>query len=148
LTGGFYSSLLFHDLREVHGYAYSIDSRFAAGKTRGTFGLDYGCDPQNVVPAESQIQAVLERLQREPIEPDRLLRAKALLMGEVPIREASYDGVTGQLLKYASLDLPLDQNVIDARAQLDATQESVRAALAKYVRPRGFVRVVTGPGPR
>ncbi len=148
LTGGFYSSLLFHDLREVHGYAYSIESRFAADKTRGTFALDYGCDPQNVVPAESQIQAVLERLQREPIEPDRLLRAKALLMGEVPIREASYDGVTDQLLKYASLDLPLDQNVIDARAQLDATQESVRAALAKFVRPRGFVRVVTGPGPR
>jgi zinc protease len=148
LTGGFYSSLLFHDLREVHGYVYTIESRFAADKTRGTFGLDYGCDPQNVVPAESQIQAVLARLQREPIEPDRLLRAKALLMGEVPVREASYDGVTGQLLKYASLDLPLDQNVIDARAQLDATQESVRAALAKYVRPLGFVRVVTGPGPR
>jgi zinc protease len=148
LTGGFYSSLLFHDLREIHGYAYSIESRVAAGKARGTFSLEYGCDPQNIVPAESQIRAVLEQLQRDPIESDRLLRAKALLMGEVPIREASYDGVTGQLLNYASLDLPLDQNVIDARAQLGATQESVRSALAKYVRPSDFVRVVTGPGPR
>jgi zinc protease len=148
LTGGFYSSLLFHDLREVHGYAYSIESSVAAGKVRGTFSLEYGCDPQNIVPAESQITAILAQLQRDPIEPDRLLRAKALLMGEVPIREASYDGVTEQLLKYASLDLPLDQNVIDARAQLGATQESVRAALTKYVRPRDFVRVVTGPGPR
>jgi zinc protease len=147
LTGGFYSSLLFHDLREVHGYAYSIQSRVAAGKSRGTFSLEYGCDPQNIVPAESQITAILAKLQRDPIEPDRLLRAKALLMGEVPINEASYDGVTEQLLKYASLDLPLDQNVIDARAQLDATQESVRAALSKYVRPLGFVRVITGPGP-
>ena len=148
LTGGFYSSLLFHDLREVHGYAYSIQSRFAANKTRATFSLEYGCDPQNIVPAESQITAVLSKLQRESIEPDRLLRAKALLMGDVPIREASYDGVTEQLLNYASLDLPLDQNLIDARAELDATQESVRAALAKYVRPQDFVRVVTGPGPR
>ena len=148
LTGGFYSSLLFHDLREVHGYAYSIQSRFASNKTRATFSLEYGCDPQNIVPAESQITAVLSKLQRESIEPDRLLRAKALLMGDVPIREASYDGVTEQLLNYASLDLPLDQNLIDARAQLDATQESVRAALAKYVRPQDFVRVVTGPGPR
>ena len=33
----------------------------------------------------------------------RLLRSKALLMGEVPIRESSYDGVTGQLLDYATL---------------------------------------------
>ena len=33
LTGGFYSSLLYHDLREVHGYAYSIGSNFSAGKS-------------------------------------------------------------------------------------------------------------------
>lgn len=148
LTGGFYSSLLFHDLREIHGYVYSIQSRISAGKTRAAFTLEYGCDPQNVVPAESQITAILQKLQREPIEADRLLRSKALLMGEVPIREASYDGVTEQLLDYASLGLPLDQNVIDAKAELDATQESVRAALAKYVRPLDFVRIVTGPGPR
>jgi predicted Zn-dependent peptidase len=69
-------------------------------------------------------------------------------MGEVPIREASYDGVTSQLLDYATLGLPLNQNVVDAQAQLAATAASVQAALAKYVRPNAFVRVVTGPGPQ
>jgi zinc protease len=148
LTGGFYSSLLYHDLREVHGYAYSIESRVRAGKTRATFGLGYGCDPQNIVPAESQISAVLQQLEREPIEPDRLLRSKALLMGAVPIREASYDGVTAQLLQYTALGLPLDQNIVDARAELAATAQSVREALQRYIRPNGFVRIVTGPGPQ
>jgi zinc protease len=148
LTGGFYSSLLYHDLREVHGYAYSIESRVEADKTRATFGFEYGCDPQNVVPAESQITTVLAQIQRDPIEADRLLRSKALLIGEVPIREASYDGVTEQLLNYASLGLPLNQNVIDAQAELDATAQSVRSALEKYVRPNDFVRVVTGPAAR
>jgi len=148
LTGGFYSSLLYHDLREVHGYAYSIESRVAAGKTRATFSLDYGSDPQNIVPAEAQIAAVLNQLQREPIDAARLLRSKALLVGGVPIRESSYDGVTAQLLQYASLGLPLDQNLLDARAELAATAQSVAAALLKYVRPNGFVRVVTGPGPQ
>ncbi len=148
LTGGFYSSLLLHDLREVHGYAYSVNSRVAAGTTRATFSVDYGSDPQNVVPAESQVRAVLGQLQHEPIEADRLLRSKALLMGEVPLRLASYDGVTEQLLTYATLGLPLDQNLVDARAELSATAADVQAALAKYVRPDAFVRVVTGPGPR
>jgi zinc protease len=148
LTGGFYSSLLYHDLREVHGYAYSIDSRVSADKVRATFSLDYGCDPKNIVPAETQVRAVLTQLQQAPIEPARLLRSKALLMGEVPIREASYDGVTSQLLDYATLGLPLNQNVVDAQAQLAATAASVQAALAKYVRPNAFVRVVTGPGPQ
>ena len=147
LTGGFYSSLLYHDLREIHGYVYDIDSRVSAGKTRATFGLDYGCDPQNVMPAQSQISGILTQLTQQPIAADRLLRSKALLMGEVPIREASYDGVTAQLLDYAALGLPLDQNLVDARAELSATAQSVREAIEKYLRPRGFVRVVTGPGP-
>jgi zinc protease len=148
LTGGFFSSLLYHDLREVHGYAYSIDSTLDVGKTRSTFALEYGCDPRNILPAQSEIAATLLRLTREPIDAERLLRAKALLMGEVPIREASYDGVTEQLLDYAALDLPLNQSVIDAQAELTATPESVREAVEKYVRPSDFVRVVTGPGPR
>jgi zinc protease len=147
LTGGFYSSLLYHDLREVHGYAYHVESRVSAERVRATFGIEYGCDPQNVLPAEAQVKAVLEQVQREPIEADRLLRSKALLMGEVPIRESSYDGVTAELLEYASLGLPLNQNVIDAGAELSATAQSVQAALAKYIRPNAFVRVVTGPGP-
>ncbi len=148
LTGGFYSSLLYHDLREVHGYAYSVGSRVRAGKVRATFSIDYACDSQNIVPAEALVKGVLAQLQRAPIEPDRLLRSKALLMGEVPIRESSYDGVTAQLLDYATLGLPLNQNVVDAHAELAATAQTVQSALAKYLRPDGFVRVVTGPSPR
>lgn len=147
LTGGFFSSLLYHDLREVHGYVYSIESGLAAGKTRALFSLNYGCDPGNVVPAQSQIAAVLGQLERAPIDSGRLLRSKALLVGGLPLRASSYDGVTEQLLGYASLGLPLDQSVLDARAELAASAQSVQAALVKYVRPSGFVRVVTGPGP-
>jgi zinc protease len=147
LTGGFYSSLLYHDLREVRGYVYDVQSNVAAGRTRSTFGIAYGCDPKNILPAQAQIATILAQLQSTPIEPDRLLRSKALLMGEVPIRESSYDGVTAELLHYATLGLPLDQNVVDAGAELNASSESVRGAIARYVRPDGFVRIVTGPPP-
>jgi zinc protease len=140
--------LLYHDLREVHGYAYYVGSAFDAGKVRSSFEVRYGCDPKNVVPAESQVLAVLRQLQTTPIEADRLLRSKALLMGEIPIRQASYDGVADQLLSYASRDLPLNQNVIDAQVELAASADGVRAALAKFVRPDSFVRIVIGPGPK
>ena len=148
LTGGFYSSLLYHDLREVHGYAYSVGSRFSAGRVRSTFSVSYGSDPQNVVPAEGQVLAVLRNLQQAPIDADRLLRSKALLMGDVPIRQSSYGGVAEQLLSYAVRGLPLDQSTIDARAELEASAASVQAALAKAIRPDAFVRIVTGPAPK
>ncbi|MBV8149162.1 MAG: insulinase family protein, partial [Candidatus Eremiobacteraeota bacterium] len=147
LTGGFYSSLLYHDLREVHGYVYFVSSSVSAGKVRGTFGVQYACDPQNIVPAQRQITAVLRQLQQQPIESDRILRSKALLMGRVPLREASYEGVAGQLLTYALDGLPLNEGVIEANAELSSSAAAIQSALAKYIRPEAFVRVVTGPPP-
>lgn len=145
LTGGFYSSLLYHDLREVHGYAYYVDSRFSVGRTRGTFGVSYGSDPSNVNAAAGQVVAVLRSLQERPIDAERLLRSKALLMGDLPIRQASYDGVAEELLDDAQHGLALNQSTIDAGAELSATAADVQAALAKVVRPDGFVQIVVGP---
>lgn len=148
LTGGFYSSILYHDLREVHGYAYSVGSALHAGKVRSSFRVTYACDPQNIVPAEAAVIADLQRVQTTPLSQTDLLRAKALLLGDVPIRQASYDGVTSLFLQYAAQDLPLDQYQIDAQDYLSTSAAQVQSAFAKWIRPTGFVRVVTGPGPR
>jgi zinc protease len=145
LTGGFYASLLFHDLRELHGYAYTVDSNFAGGRNRSSFTVNYGADPQNVGRAAKLVVDDLTSLQKKPLANDRLTRAKALVVGELPVRQESYEGLAGQLLAYASTDRPLDQDRIEARAQLQATPESLRAAFAKWIRPAGFVRVVQGP---
>jgi zinc protease len=147
LTGGFYSSILYHDLREVHGYAYSVQSALQAGKVRSSFSVNYACNPQNIVPAERAAIADMERVQTTPLSDNDLLRAKALLLGEVPIQQASYDGVTSLFLHYASADLPLDQYETDAQNYLNATAAQVQAAFAKWIRPNDFVRIVTGPGP-
>jgi zinc protease len=148
LSGGFYASQLYHDLRETHGYVYSVGTELAAGKTRSTFVLDFGASPQNVERAQTLALADIRAMGTNLLGEERLRRAKALLLGEVPIREQSYDGVTQTLLGYASEGLPLDQNLIDARAELDATPEAVRAAFAKWIRPAGFARVIVGPAPK
>ncbi len=148
LTGGFYSSILYHDLREVHGYAYSVGSAVRTGKTRSTFSVTYACDPQNIVPAERAVIADLQHLQTTPLADIDLLRAKALLLGEVPIQQASYDGVTGIFLRYSGLGLPLDQYSIDGQNYLNTTAPQLQAAFTKWIRPSDFVRIVTGPGPK
>lgn len=147
LSGGFYSSLLYHDLREVHGYVYYVGSQLNAGKTRSTFGVTYASDPKNIVPAEELAIADLERMQKSPIAAGRLLRAKAQLMGQVPLAEDSYDGVASILQRYASFGMPLNENLIDANRELHVTASQLEAAMRKWVRPNGFVRIVTGPGP-
>lgn len=147
LTGGFYSSLLYHDVREVHGYAYSIGSDFSVEPTRGTFSIEYGCDAKNIVPAQELIVNDLLRLQRAPLSANRLTSAKALLMGSVPIREASYDGLADGLLGESVEGLPWNQERIDARHELAVTSSDVQQALRAWVRPNDFIRIVEGPGP-
>jgi zinc protease len=142
LSGGF-SSVLFDDLRERTGYVYSVDSSVDAGKARATFTVTYGSAPQNVARADRLIAADLQRAQREAFGLQRLQEAKAMLVGT--IKRRSYAGIAHALLDAASLGLPLDQDYIDARNALAATPQHVRAAMAKWIRPAGFVRVVEGP---
>jgi len=120
LSGGFYASLLFHDLRETHGYVYSVSSGFSGGRNRSTFSVTYGADPKNVARAAKLVLDDLTMLQQKPLAVDRLTRAKALVLGQLPIAKESYDGLAGQLIAYASTDRALDEDRIEAAAALAA----------------------------
>ncbi len=145
LSGGAFGSVLYHDVREVHGYAYSVESQFSGARNRTEFSVNYGSDPANAGRAERIIVNDLLALQKKPLAADRLIRAKALILGELPVRQESFDGVASQLLQYSLTDRPLDQDRISARTQFAASSENVRAALATYLRPNAFVRLVVAP---
>ncbi len=145
LSGGFYASLLYHDLRELHGYVYNVGSSVNAGRTRSSFRVTYGADPKNVDRAARLVRDDLASLQRRPLTADRLTRAKALVLGGLPVRIESYTSLASQLLADASDDLPLDQQYREAAQILNATPATVRAAMTRYIRPNSFVRVTQGP---
>lgn len=145
LTGGAFGSLLYYDVRQVHGYAYSVESSFGGGHNRSTFTVNFGSYPQNASAAEKLIVRDLTMVQQKALPADRLIRAKALILGELPVRQESFDGVAGQLLQYSLRGEPLDEDRISARAQFAASAETVRAALAKWIRPKAFVRVMLVP---
>ncbi|HEY9179687.1 MAG TPA: pitrilysin family protein [Candidatus Baltobacteraceae bacterium] len=146
--GGGFGSLLMDDLRVKHGYVYGADSQLQSNKNRATFTIGYACDPDKIVPAQQLALADLRSLQSGNVSPDRLQRSKAMLMSDVPLRSASFDGVASQLLRFAGLGLPLDQATIDAQRELAATPATVKGALVKWIAPGRFVRVIKGPGPK
>jgi zinc protease len=145
LTGGFYASLLFHDLRETHGYVYSVSSTMRGAHNRASFIVNFGCDPQNIERATRLVVDDLQALQRKPIEAQRLLIAKALIVGQLSVSQESYSGVAAKLVDFAVTGRAYDDDRIEARTQLAATAEQVRVALAHWIRPHDFVRVIEGP---
>jgi zinc protease len=148
LGGGFYATRLYHDLRQVTGYVYTVDVRVDAQRTRTIYTVNYACDPKNVSKARELIQRDLVSMQKENVTAGELQLAKALLLRQIPLAESSEESVAGGLLNRAQMGLPLDEQIRAARQYFSMTADQVRAAFEKWVRPDGFVQVIRGPAPQ
>ena len=148
LGGGFYATRLYHDLRQVAGYVYSVDVSLNASKTRASYSVDYGCDPPNVSKARALIVRDLNQMRTQDVSDAELHQAKALLLRQIPLGEASENAVAGGLLGRADIGLPLDEPVIAAKKYAALTADDVKRAFAKHINPDSLVQIVRGPAPQ
>ncbi len=148
LGGGFYATRLYHDLRQVNGYVYGVDVSLSASKTRASYSVDYGCDPDKVSKARALIVRDLEQMRTEPVSDSELHQAKALLLRQIPLSTASEDAVAGALLARAQMGLPLDEPVNAAHKYLTLTAEDVRKAFERQIKTDNLVQIVRGPAPQ
>ncbi len=148
LGGGFYATRLYHDLRQVAGYVYTVDVRLNASKTRADYTVSYGCDPDNVSKARALILRDIGQMREQDVSPEELHQAKALLLRQIPLRESSEDAVAEGLLARADLGLPLDEPHLAAQRYYALSASDIRTAFAKAIHPETFVQVVRGPDPR
>jgi zinc protease len=147
LSGAFYASRLYRDLREKAGLVYTVGSSIEAGKHRSVFRVSYGCDPPNVSKARAMVEQNLRKMQTTIITPDELRRAKILLLHQITLAEASMDDIAVRLLSLSIQDLPLDEPVMAAKYYRKATGAQIRDAFRKWIRPADFVQVTEGPNP-
>jgi zinc protease len=147
LGGGFYSTRLSIDLRKNSGLVYSVSSRLQSGRTRGVYYIQYACDPQNVTRAANIVSQELSAMQSAPASDGELIRAKALLLRQIPLSEASENDIARGMLDRTDLNLPLDEPTIAGRKYVELDAAAVQAAFQKWMRPNGLVRVSQGPPP-
>jgi zinc protease len=148
LGGGFYATRLYHDLRQVAGYVYTVNVSLSASKTRASYSVDYGCNPENVSKARALIQRDLGQMRTEDVSPGELQQAKALLLRQIPLSESSESAVAGGLLGRAQIGLPLDEPIRAAKRYFEMNAGDVKAAFFRQVRTGDFVQVVRGPAPQ
>ncbi|MCL5028115.1 MAG: insulinase family protein [Bacteroidetes bacterium] len=148
LGGAFYATRFYKDLRENAGLVYYVSSSFNVGKTRSTYEINYGCDPQNVTKAKSIIVRDLKQMRKNDVTSYELEQAKSMLMREIPLSESSLNSIALGLLSRSIDDLPLDEPFIAAKIFLKLSAKDVKNAFSKWVRPSGFVQVSEGPNPQ
>jgi zinc protease len=147
LGGGFYATRLYHDLRQVAGYVYTVDVHLDASQTRANYAVAYGCDPDNVSKARTLIQRDLDQMRTQEVSEGELHQAKALILRQILLNESSEEAVAHGLLGRAEIGLPLDEPVIASRKYYAITAPEIRKAFDKHVRTADLVQVVRGPTP-
>lgn len=148
LGEGFYASRLYRDLRERRGLVYTVGSHFDFGRKRSVYRVNFGCDPGNVAQARKIVLRDLQQMREQPVSTAELRRAKAITLRQIPLSEASVDGLAANWLFDATHDLPLDQSRIAGRHFLALDAEQIRAAFHAWLRPGDFVQAVQGPTPK
>lgn len=148
LSGAFYATRLSRDLREETGLVYTVEGVLHAGKTRSSFSVFYGCDPQNVSKARAIVAQDLRALQTAPVTPVELQQAKTQLIRQIPLARQSVDAMAGQWLSLVQEDLPLDEPHRAAQRYRETTAALIQEAFGRWIRPDDFVQVTLGPAPQ
>ena len=76
LGGGFYATRLYHDLRKMTGYVYSVDVSLNASNTRASYSVSYACSPENVSKARALIEHDINQMRTEDISAGKLTSGK------------------------------------------------------------------------
>ena len=82
LGGAFYATRFSRDLRQKNGLVYSVGANLTASKTRATYGVSFGSDPQNVARARAIIDRDLRELAQAPPSETELRQAKTQVVRE------------------------------------------------------------------
>ncbi|MBC5823383.1 MAG: insulinase family protein, partial [Candidatus Eremiobacteraeota bacterium] len=124
---------------------YGVSSQAQFEKNRSMFEVQFASDPGKINQAQSLIMADLKDLSVNGLDANELARGKASLVSQIPMRVASFAGIARQLIRYAQLGLPLNQATVDARNEINVTNDQVKSTVSKWIRPKDFVRVILGP---
>ena len=138
-------SRLFLRIREQLGLAYYVGAQNFAGLAPGYFAFYTGTEPTKAAQVEAELLKEAELLRTEGLTTDELRRAKAKIIGGKKIARADL----GHLASTSALDelygLGWQRSEWDDAKYEAVTQEQVKAAANRYLKPGAFVVSIVRP---
>ncbi len=134
-------------VREKQGLAYyvygSVEGNFAAG----TWSAVAGVSPDKVQQAVDSILVEVQRLREEPVTAQELADAQEFLIGSMPIRLETNEGIAAAISDMVWYDLGLDYLLHLEDRVRKVTPEDVQRVAQTYLDVDAYVLAVAGPSP-
>jgi zinc protease len=134
LLGGMFQSRLNHDIREVKGYSYGVNSAFAYGRGPGAFRAGGG-----IVSAKSDSALIgfmthFKGVQGDmPFSDDEVTVGKESLIQSLPSRFSTVNGIAAAISSIYTQDLP-ETYFRDFASKIDAvTKDDLTRVAKKYI---------------
>ncbi|GAB1417616.1 pitrilysin family protein [Bacteroidales bacterium] len=125
LGGPNLNSRLNMNIREKHGFAYSIDSQYNAYSDTGWFGISFGTSPNHLEKVLKLVYKELERLRNEKLGSLQLTRAKQQIAVQMAL---AYESGLGEALGIARNQL-FEENVPPIAKLMEDVNAVTSAAL-------------------
>ncbi len=132
-------------VREKSGLAYYAYSSLSSGVGPGSWTVNAGVNPGNVVKASELITKELERFVKHGVLSEELEDSQANFVGRLPLSFESNGGVATALINMERYELGLDYyRRYDERIRA-VTREDVLEVARKYIDPERLAVAVAGP---
>ena len=144
--GGGFVSRLTSEVREKHGYAYSVHSYFDPQRQAGPFQINLQTRREQSDAALALVRQTLETFLREGPNKDELARAKRNLIQGFALRLDSNRKVLEQVATIGFYRLPLDWLDRFPERVAAVSAREIRDAFRRRVRPEQMVTLVLAGG--
>jgi zinc protease len=134
-------------LRDEQGLAYSTFANVtgSAGVDPGRFVAYIGTSPENLERAVAGLRAEIERIVREPVEPEELETAKSYLTGSFVFKFQTNAQIAGYLIDAEIFGPGFDFLERYPRLVEAVTVEDVARVAREHIDPAAMTLVVVGP---
>ncbi len=133
------------NVRDELGLAYYVFSRLEAGLGPGPWAAIAGVNPKNVERAVAAILDEIRRLRDTLVSDEELEDSKAYLIGSLPLRLETNEGVARAILDMELYDLRLDYLQRYEGLVRAITAEDVQRVAQKYLHPEAYALAIAGP---
>lgn len=136
LLGGTTSSQLFLNLREIKGLAFYAFSQLSFFRENGLYWVRAKTAPSAIAETINGLISIMRRLSEEKIEPAELERAKAYLLGNLPLQLQSPENLSQRIAILDLFRLPPDFWSRYFQSIMTVNADSVREVARKYLAAR------------
>lgn len=134
-------------VRDRDGLAYYVYSRLDAGLAPGPWSVIAGVAPEHFHRAVEGIRTEIRRLRERRVPAKELDDNKSFLIGSLPLRLETNEGIAGALVDIELFELGLDYLERYPEIIASLTAAEVQEVIRKYLDPDRMVLSTAGPEP-